>query len=827
MSAVIRKVQYAVRVLWKSPTFTLTAVLCLGLGIGANTALFSIFNTLLWKPLPAVEPQALVRLFATSPTQGRLYLNFSLPEYEDYQRWNDVLAGLVATRGVQVGFRSAGSDAVRVFGEAVSDNYFEVLGLRARVGRLLVPRADETANVAPEVVLSHRFWQGRLQSDPGVVGRTVWLTGAAYTVVGIAPPGFNGTYPSPIFAPDFWLPMATVPLIEAGSQSMFEDRGNRSISLLGRMKRGVQLEQAQAALATIGARLQRSYPLSNSGVTPLVFRELDTHPEVYTSRSANLVAFLFLGLGALVLAVACANLANLMLARAAARRREIALRLALGAGRRHLVQQLVTEAIVLSLLAGGLGVGVAGAAARAISSVRLPTDLPIVFDVALDVRALWFTLGISLLAGVAFGLLPALGASRPDLVPALKDGDRAPGRRRRAFTLANTLVVGQVAVSLVLLVAAGLFWRSIAGSRTLDPGMQLDGRTLVSFDPSLLRYDAQRTATFYRTLMDRLRESPAVESAALAGWVPLGFQFQERGMVIHGDEGPADPGTRPGARTTMLVNVVSPQFFETVGVALRKGRAFTDQDADATAPVAIVNETLARRAWPGRDPIGRQLRADREGAPWLTVVGVVADGKYRSLKEAPQPCLFRPFSQVPSDALTLVVRTKGGHASALAAIRREVRALEPDMPLLDVKTMDQQMAKVRFLPQAMAALAGPAAGMAILIGAIGLYGVIACSVGRRAREFGIRLAIGAQAREVVRQVMWQGMSMVGIGLGLGLVAALALSQVMRRLLVGVTATDPVVFLGAVGLLVAIGALATFLPARRASRVDPLVALRQE
>ena len=828
MNAVPRDIRQAVRLLWKSPTFTLTAVLCLGLGIGANTALFSIFNALLWKPLPVAEPGAIVRVFAKGPaTERLLYLNFSYPEYLDYGRENDTLAGLVATRGVQVGFRTAGSDAARVFAEAVSDNYFETLGLHARLGRVFTRRPDGAPNRAPEVVLSHRFWAGRLHADPGAVGKTVWLTGVAYTVVGVAPAGFNGTYPSPIFAPDLWLPLDTVPQVEAGTEQMFGDRANRSLSLLARLKPGVALEQAQAGFDTIAGRLQRSYPQSNAGVTTLVFKELDTHPEVYTSRAANLVAVLFLGLTSLVLVVACANLANLMLARAAGRRREIALRLALGAGRGHLVRQLITEAVVLSLAAGGAGLAVAAVAARAVSSVRLPTDLPIALDVTLDPRVLWFTLGISLLAGVGFGLLPALGASRPDLVPALKGDDRMARGRSRRFTLANTLVVVQVAVSLVLLVTAGLFWRSIAGSRAIDPGMQLSGRTLVSFDPSLLRYDASRTAAFYRTLIDRVRQSPAVESAALARWVPLGFQFQESRLVIRGEEGAAGPATRPVPAVPSLTNVVSPAFFETVGVVVRKGRSFTDQDSEATRPVAVVNETFARRAWPGRDAVGRQVRSNHEGAPWLTVVGVVADGKYRSLKEAPLPCLFRPLSQAPSGELTLILSAKGSHADALAVIRHEVRAIDPDMPLLDVKTMDQQMAKVRFLPQAMSALAGPAAGIAILIAAIGLYGVIAYSVGRRTREFGIKLAIGAQASDVVRQVMRQGMSMVVIGLALGMVAALALSRVMRRLLVGVTATDPIVFLGALCLLVAIAALAIYVPARRASRVDPLVSLRQE
>jgi predicted permease len=824
MNAFLCDLRHAVRLLRKSPAFTVTAVLCLGLAIGANTALFGIFNSLLWKPLPVDQPDRLVRVFARSgeSTVGHYYRGFSYPEYVDYRDGTPALAELAATTGVQLGFRAEDSEAIRVFGEAVSDNYFEMLGVRARLGRMLASGPGGALNTAPEVVLSHRFWERRFHSAPDVVGKTVWLTGAAYTVVGVTPPSFNGTFALSALSLDMWVPLGTLPLVDAGGRSAFNDRTSRSLSLLGRMRTGVDVGQAQAALATVAGRLERSYPQWNTGVTALVFRELDTRPEVYNSRAVNLIAFLFLGLAGLVLIVACANLANLLLARAGTRRREIAVRLALGARRGRLVRQLVTEALVLSLVAGGVGLLAAYAASRAVSTVRLPTDLPFALDVAIDPRVLWFTLAVSVSAGVAFGLLPALRASRPDLVPALKSGDAMAPSRHRRLTLTNTLVISQVAFSLVLLVAAALFWRSIAGAGTVDPGLRLERRTLVSFSPSLLRYDEARSTVFYRALIERVSRAPEIETAGLASWVPLGFQASEGDFVVRGTE------VRPGTdKSRSWVNVVTPGYLETAGVSLRQGRVFTAQDTNDTTPVVIVNETLARRAWPGQDPIGRQLRADRAEAPWLTVVGVVGDGKYRMLTEAPQPYLLYPLAQAPTGDLTLVVLAKHDHAGALAAIRREVRALDPDMPLLDVKTMDQQMAKVRFLPQAMTALAGPAAALAVLIAAIGLYGVIAYSVGRRAREFGIRLAIGAEPRDVVAQVMSQGLALVGIGLGLGGVAALAVGRVMKGVLVGIGSTDPVAFAGALGVLSGVAALAIYLPARRASRVNPLAALRQE
>jgi predicted permease len=673
----------------------------------------------------------------------------------------------------------------------------------------------------PEVVLSHRFWQRRLQGAPDIIGKTIWLSGTAFTVVGVMPPAFKGTFATTIFVPELWVPLGTVPQIEGSSPAQFDDRTNRSLTLLGRVKPAIGLAQAQAGFDTLAARLARGYPQSNDGVSVFVFKELDTHPEVYSARALNLAALLFLALSALVLAVACANLASLMLARAEGRRKEIALRLAMGASRGQLVRQLVTEAMVLSLLAGAVGLAAGLAVSHAISTVRLPTDLPIAFDVAIDVRVFLFTVGISLLAGVAFGLVPALGASRPALVPALKGAGWMSSRRRR-ITLSGALTVAQVAFSLVLLVAAGLFWRSIAGASTIDPGMQVANRTLVSFSPSLLRYDSARTTTFYRTLLERVSQSPEVESAALAAWLPLGFAVEESSFFVQG------AATRPSQDATRSwVNVVTPRFFESTGLRLRAGRTFGEQDKADTLPVAMVNETLARQAWPGQNPIGRQLRASTPDAPWLTVVGVVADGKYRTLTEAPSPYLLRPLSQVPTESLTLVTKNAHDHAGALSAIRREVQKLDPDMPLLEARTMEQQMAKVRFVPQAMTALAGPVAGLAMLIASIGLYGVIAGSVSRRTREFGIRIAIGAGPRDVVRQVMSQALGIVGTGLGLGAVAALAVARVAKGLLLGVAPTDPAVFVCAMGMLVAVALVASYLPARRASRVDPVVALRQE
>ncbi len=404
----------------------------------------------------------------------------------------------------------------------------------------------------------------------------------------------------------------------------------------------------------------------------------------------------------------------------------------------------------------------------------------------------------------------------------MQGAERMPTGRRRRVTIANLPVVAQVACSLVLLVAAGLFCRSIAGASGADPGFATGHRTAVSFDPSLLRYDAARTAVFYRTLLARLRQAPEIGNGAFAQWLPLGFFGEDGNFLVEGRKLRGDRG-----QFACFVNVVTPGYVETMRVPIRSGRNFADQDTAPTLPVAIVNETFAKRAWPGLDPIGRQLRSDTTNAPWLTVVGVMADHKYRGLDEPPRPYVLRPLAQRPTDGLTLLAADRRDHASSLAAIRREVRALDPGMPMMDVKTMEQQIAFVRFEPQAMTAMAGPGAALAMLIAAIGLYGVIAYSVSRRTREFGIRLAIGAQPGHVTGQVMSQGVVTVVAGLVLGAFAAVAVAQVMRGVLIGVAPTDPAVFLGATSLLVVVSFVAMYLPARRASRIDPIAALRTE
>ena len=820
MGNLLRDVRHGLRLLTKNPGFALAAVLSLSLGIGANSALFSMFNSLLWRPLPVAAPEQIAQLLTKSESQT-FYDWFSYPEYQDYREQNGVFQGLAAFSVVEMSLSSAAADDMRAYGEIVSGNYFQLLGVRPQLGRGFVPEEDQIPGAHPVAVLSHRLWQRRFGSDPDIVGKTISLNRHSFTVVGVAPAGFNGVY-AIYFAPDLWVPLMMLPQVAPSYPNAFADRSARIVRLMGRLKPGVSMTQAGAAVSTIASRLQRSYPETNKGIDAFVFPDLATRPEVEMSGPTNAVAMIFLGLTAIVLLIACSNVANLMLARATARRREIAVRLALGAGRLQLIRQLLTESVLLALIAGAAGLFFGFAATRMLASFKVPTDLPLVLDFHTDARVVLFTLGVSLVAGVIFGLAPALQASRPDLVPALKGEAPLLSKRHRRLSLSNVLVVAQVALSLVLLVAAGLFLRSIGGARTIDPGFKTERRLLVSFNPSLQGYDQQRTEEFHRGLLERVRALPGVQSATLARYVPLDFSIGASDVLVEGRT------AKPGEEKIQTFNaVVEPDYFRTLGTPIQSGRGFTERDNAAAPGVVIVNETMARLGWPGQSPIGRRLRLEGTDSRPLEVVGIVADGKYRQLIESPRSFILLPLAQNFRSGMTLVVHTAGEPGGMVASIRREVRNIDPEMPMFDVKTMDQFMDRAMMGPRLCSLLIGPAGLLALVIASIGLYGVMAYSVSQRTREVGIRVAVGARPADVIGLVMRQGLTLAGVGLTLGLAAALAATRLIANLLYGVSATDPLIFVSVPALLAAVAALATLIPARAALKVDPLIALRQE
>jgi macrolide transport system ATP-binding/permease protein len=810
--------RYAARGLAMNPLFTLIAALSLGLGIGANSALFSMFNSLLWRPLPVEEPGRLAIAY-TRTGDGPFYEGFSYPDFDDYAAAN-IFEHVAAYTTVECALAIPGEDATRVYGEAVSGAFFQAVKPRMHLGRGL--RVDEASTVGrdPVVVLSHRAWQRRFQSDASILGRTITLNNQAFTVVGVAAPEFHGVYAA-YFFPDFWLPVTMLPRLEAAYAAEMPSRDAREYRLIGRLRRGGSVAQAEAAMQTVSARLAQAYPATNRGVKAFLFPEIQTRPEVEISGASTGVAMIFLGVSALVLLIACANVANLLLARSSARRKELAMRAALGASRSQIVRQLMAESVLLALVSGAVGLLVGSAATGLVASVQVPTDMPLVFEFQTDLRVVLFTLGISIVAGLAFGLLPALRTTGGDLVPALKEGGAtaSPGRW---FTLSNGLVVAQVAASVVLLIVAGLCLRSIGGARTIDPGFKVADRVVFNFSPSLVGYDGTRAGNFYRVLLGRLRQQPGIEGATVAHWLPLDFGSGGGDIVVEGRA--AEPGKD---KFQTMASTVDEGYFQTMGTPIRKGRAFDARDTASSRPVVIVNETFARTVWPGQDPIGRRLRYDLPDGPFLEVIGVAADGKYRQLTEPPRPYLFLPFAQRKQYRATLVVACKGDLASAIGTVRREVNAIDPAMPIFEVKTMGQFLERAMMGPRLSAMVAAPVGALAAIIAAMGLYGVIAYSVSRRTREVGIRMAIGAAPLNIVRMVMRQGMAVAGVGLVIGLALALAGTRFIQVLLFGVTPTDPLVFLAVPPLLLAVAAIACYVPARRAIRIDPLLALRAE
>lgn len=813
LETLLRDLRYGLRRLTKSPGTTFLAVLSLALGIGINTAIFSFINFALLRPLPVEDPGELVRIYTT--TSDFAYGAHSHPGFRDLQEGTPALGDVVAERFTELSIAAGDEQPIRVWGMLVSGNYFQALGLTPAAGRLLRPEDDVAAGSGPLAVLAHDTWQRRFGGDPGVVGETLRVNGHPFTVVGVAPRGFQGTTVG--VAPEVWLPVTMQPQAIPGSQRL-EDRGRRWLTVVARLAEGTSLSQARSALEARAARLAERFPETDEGlgfnVVPLA---QDNLPFQFRDR-AELLLGLLMGVAGLVLLIACANLANLLLARAAARRTEISVRLAVGAGRSNLIRQLLTESVVLALLAGAAGLLLALWAVRILAGIELPGNLPVDTAVPLDLRVLGFTLLVSVLAGILFGLAPALHASRTDLVQSLKREE--PVRRGGRLPLRSLLVIGQVAVCVVLLVAAGLFVRSIRASLDVDPGFETDHVLVGSLDLGLAGYDEERGRSFYRQLIERLESQPGIEAASLADAIPLevGGQQQIR-MEVPGYVPPADAG-----EPVIDFNVAAPGYFETLGIPLRRGRDFSLQDGEEPW-VTVVNETLAERFWPGEDPLGRRMMV--AGSIPVEVIGVVEDHRVASLGQAPEPFLYLSALQHYQSSLALHVRTAGDPLSTLPVVRREVRDLDANLPLSDVTTLRRHVRR-SLLPLRVAAwMLGGFGVLALILASVGIYGLMTYSVRRRTRELGIRMAIGAGRSDVLGLVLKRGVLLVGLGAVIGLVLAALSTRFLSGLLIGVDSDDPVTFVVVTVLFLAIGSLATFVPAVRASRTEPMTILRQE
>jgi predicted permease len=812
METLLQDVRFGFRILLKSPAFTLVAALSLALGIGANTAVFSIINASLLKPLPVEEPARLVSVFTTDVGRpGNLptsHLN-----YIDYRDQNQVFSGLLAYTFAGLSL-NRGETTEPIFGHVVSGNYFDVLGVKAALGRTFLPDEDKTPGTHPVVVLSHGLWQRSFGGDPNLVGKTISLNRHEFTVVGITPEGFTGTEIGP--GPDLWVPMMMHDQVQPGFD-WYDTRRGLFLGLIGRLNTGVSVEQAQASLKIFSAQLASTYPRDNEGrgaqVVPLLQARIDPDG----SGQLLLHSGVMVGVVALVLLIACANIANLLLARASARRKEIAMRLALGAGRARLIRQLLTESLVLSLVGGLLGFLVAFWAKGLLQSVG-PFDAGPTSVATLNFRVLGFTLLISLLSGVVFGLAPALQASKPDLVLTLKGETPAMARRAFGFNLRKALVVIQVALSLVALISAGLFVRSLRNAQAVNPGFITSNILLAGFNLGREGMARPQVINFERQLVERAGALPGVKSVTIAGNRPFGGGIL-RSVFLEGQA--------PSARGVLVqINPVGLRFFETLGIPLLKGRDFSERDGENAPQVVIVNETMARRFWPDQEAIGKRFKFFGEEF-YREVVGVARDARYNTLTEANAPFIYLPLLQNYADVGTLHVRTAGDPAKISAAVRSVARGLAANVPLLNVQTLSDLIDQSLDGQRSQTRLLAFFSLLALLLSSIGIYGVMSYSVAQRTREIGIRMALGARSRNVLSLVIVQGMTLVLGGVALGLIAAFAVTRLIGSLLFGVTASDPATFVVTSLLLLGVAALASYLPARRATKVDPLVALRYE
>ncbi len=819
MEKLLQDIRFGFRMMRKRPTVVALIVITLALGIGVNAATFNLVNAVLARPLPVEKPEDLFVIY-TQKQKGEGLSNVSYPDYVDYRDQNQVFSGLTAYSALPLNL-STGEENERVWGEIVTGNYFEMLGVRAALGRTLTPDDDKTPGAHPVTVLSYKFWQQRFQADPNITGKTISLNGQTYSVIGVAPKEFHGVFYVG-FNPMLWVPMMQQKQTSPASENMLTERDNRWLKVMGRLKPGVSVEQAKLAMGTLAQQLAEQYPKTNENITTALFREQDTRPEPEAAGAFSLAAAIFMGLVGLVFLIACVNVANLLLAQSSARHKEVSVRLALGASRWRLIRQLLTESMILALLSGIVSLGLAILAGRLIGAIKLPTDIPFQFDLSLDRRVLIFTVVISLVAGLLFGLLPALRLTKINLAQVLNTegsrGSSGAGKGR----LRNMLVIAQVAVSMVVLITAGLFVRSMQGVQNINPGFEVSNRLLVSFDPSLQGYDEAKGRALYRHLLDQVRGLPQVTSATIVSPPPLDFISNSADVRIEGSDAPPDAKPVP-----VLRSIVGSRYFETVNTRLVQGRDFAESDTPESPKVVIINETMAKRFWPDQNAVGKRVLLDESKEP-VEVIGIAQDGKYRTIGESPRPYLYLPFNQnYASEYLTLVVHTSGEPKNLIAPVRNQFRTFDRLLPVFDIKTMEEHMSRSLLSAHMSAAFTGIFGILALILALTGLYGVIWYSVTLRRKEMGIRLALGAQRSDVFKLVLKQGLRMASIGILLGLLGAYAVGRLLSSLLYGISPTDVITFVGVTLIFLFCAVLASYSPARKAANTEPTITLRVE
>ena len=820
MGTVFNDIRFAIRLLSRSPILTLVAALSLGLGIGANTMIFTLVNDVLLRPLPLKDPAQLVSVFTADERNRQQAFGGFMPtsrmNFEDYQQKNAVFDGLVAHAFTAVSL-SGGGEPEQVPAETVSPGYFELLGAPMIAGRPFLP--DEEANIgaAPITVLSYGLWQRRIGGDPSVVGQTLTVNGRAFTVVGVTAESFRGT--NAIGGAQLWVPFAMYRETTTGfALDNWDSRRALLFQITARLKRGVTIEQASANMNTIASALAEEYPNDNRGrsITLVPLAQATINP-AFRENFVTASGLLMVVVG-LVLLVACANVANLLLARASARKPEIAVRLSLGASRGRLIRQLLIESMALATVGGAVGLLLAVWARPALQAMRPPFLPENALAATIDSSVLLFTAVIALGTGVLFGLVPALQCSRPDLAVELKDRTSQPSGGRRRVTVRNALVVSQVALSFVALIGAGLFLRSLDQARAIDPGFDADRIAVLSFDLATQGMPLEAASERQRQIVERIGGVAGVERAAYASTTPLAGGGFARSVFLEGQD-----ETDPRAARLVQVSNIGEGYLETIGIPIMRGRTFSSSDTAQSPRVVVINETMARLFWPGTDAVGKRFRFFRDTVP-TEVVGIARDSKYNFLGEEPQPYIYGPLSQDPQPGVTLTIRSANPEA-ALGTVRAIVQQMEPNMPLVGVFTMANIFDQALWAARMGALLLAIFGGLALALASIGVYGVMAYSVSQRTRELGIRLALGASGSDVRQMVLRQGLSLTAMGIALGVAAAVLLSGLVTDLLYGVSATDPITFVVIPMILIGVAAIAIYIPARRASRVDPVVALR--
>ena len=819
MASLAQDVRYALRMLRKNPGLTGIAVLTLALGIGANTAIFSMVNSFLLRPLPVPNPSE-IAVLAFQQKKGPLQNNFSIPEFQDIRggtstAFSDVLGFQFGAGGITIDGKT---QPITV--NYVSGNYFTLLGLKPQLGRFILPSEGDPTTIHPVLVLGYNYWRARFGADPNVVGKTVLYDGHPTTVIGVAPREFHGTFV--LLDAQGYLPLGMIGMDSSYPKDMVTNRELRNVLLLARLRPGVQLREAQSVLNVVSDRLTKEFPKSEQDMLVQAFPERLARPQPDLDNTMPKVAALFLILAALVLLLACVNVANFLLVRATARQREMAIRAALGGSRLRLIRQLLIESLLLALSGGAAGIALGLLSSDSLASIPFQTTFPIIVDLGFDWRVFFYAFAAAVTTGICVGIVPALRASNGHMLEVIREGGRTMTAGRS--WLRSGLVVAQVGGSLMLLIVAGLMTRSLAHVRGSSLGFEPRQILNLTLDPNEIGYNKDQGLAFYKQLIERVESVPGVQSASVASSVPLGYYNYGDSLEVPGYEVPT--GEAPPFAG---YNAISPGYFRTLGIPLLQGREFNGTDSNGSQPVAIVNEATATRLWPKESAIGHEFTMVGDRAHTLRVVGVTKDSRTTSLMGPMGLFFYVPLAQQYSSLATLQVRAASAPESIAGPVREQITSLAPSMPILEVRGMLQGLDTLNgFLVFELAAgLAGTLGLLGLILAVVGVFGVISFSVSQRTHEIGIRMALGARSGSVLQMILRQGALIVSVGLVLGIVLALAITRLVGQFLEGVSPTDPLTYVCVSAAMALVGLLACYIPARRATRVDPMVALRYE